>query len=106
MKYCRPPQLCRTISTAIQAATHRVIDPLVKESVITMRARRSSNAISDLRSQAESIAKNDEELKAIRKLLHEPTLTLREGIATVDIASVISQIEKEIDSMRSPTAVP
>ena len=77
----------------------------MNDSVASMKAHQSSKAISQLRSQAESISRNDEELKTIRKLLHEPTLLLREGSATVDVESVISNIENELDSMRSYASV-
>ena len=77
----------------------------MKDSVATMKAHQNSKAISQLRSQAESIARTDEELKTIRKLLHEPTLLLREGSDTVHVESVISNIENELDSMRSYASV-
>jgi hypothetical protein len=77
----------------------RAVDPMVAECVGAFRAETSSIAISRLRAQAEAIARNEDELKLVRKRLHQPTLILREG-SLVEETTVLSEIQREIMSLR------
>lgn len=78
----------------------RALDPLVMECTNSFRAEASSAAISRLRSQAEALAANSDELKLVRQRLHQPTLALRHGSSTVDEYVLLEEMEAELVSRR------
>jgi hypothetical protein len=85
-----------------KAAVDRVVIPLVEEAVAALRADRNSKAISRLRKQAEALATNPGELKLVRKLLHQPTLLLRQGgDGSIDEQSLLTEMEEEILAARA-----
>jgi hypothetical protein len=78
----------------------RALDPLVMECIDSFRAEASSAAIFRLRSQAEALAANSDELKLVRQRLHQPTLALRHGSSTLNESILVEEMEAELVSLR------
>ena len=66
----------------------------------SFRAEANSAAITRLRSQAEALAANSDELKLVRQRLHQPTLALRHGFSTVNEYILLEEMEAELVSLR------
>jgi hypothetical protein len=70
------------------------------ECIDSFRAEASSAAIFRLRTQAEALAANSDELKLVRQRLHQPTLALRHGSSTLNESILVEEMEAELVSLR------
>ena len=67
----------------------------MQECLGTVQAQEASNAIKQLRLEAETLASNPSELKIIKSLLHQPTIDLRKGLQ-IDQDALLETIQNEL----------
>ena len=74
----------------------------MEECVQAILAEGNALTIVRLRSRAEALAQNPQELKIIRRLLHQPTMALRQGLSTssIDEPLILSDIEITLNASR------
>lgn len=90
-----------TSLVAIQAAMNKAVEPAVRKYMDSLQAEKAAVSISSLRSKAEGLAETEEELRWIRKQLHEPTVSLRQG-THVDSCELLDMLQTEIHRIRAP----
>jgi hypothetical protein len=89
---------------AAKSAETLAIIPTVNNCVSKFKSIEASNSILDLREGASMLVKEagldfgGDECKGVRKLLHEPTMKLREG-QHVDIAQVLRLVDVEVSTL-------
>lgn len=95
-----PPKLARDVADDV---VDLIIEPQVQKGIQRLRANAAASSITYLRSQAELLYNPDDKdsAKIVNRLLHEPTMKLRDGV-DVDVAKIISSIQEELASKNKP----
>lgn len=95
-----PPKLAREVADDV---VDLIIEPQVQKGIQRLRANAAASSITYLRSQAELLYNPDDKdsAKIVNRLLHEPTMKLRDGV-DVDVAKIISSIQEELASKNKP----
>ena len=91
---------------AAESAKTLAVAPVVSMCISKLQAMKAANAIKELRDRAKYIANeanidlNDDEGKEVRRILHVPTMKLREG-ALVDVERVMKEVEAITTKLKS-----
>jgi hypothetical protein len=91
----QPPM--KLVQQVQEAAIRRVVDPTLEQ--IMNDELINVSTLSGFRQQAESLASNAQELRMIKKQIHDPTVRLRQG-QVVDTKSVLNQLELDLVKQR------